>query len=110
MNWVNCHCTIGLHPLPERIIALAFILGKGNTIFCDLSPCAGVSPSGREHCLAPDMELAAHPTLIPTKPSEPYSCAGPGLCSVLLHQLNKSAISGLRAVVAGAAQVNATHI
>lgn len=60
--------------------------------------------------LAPDMELAAHPTLIPTKPSKPYSCAGPGLCSVLLHQLNKSAISGLRAVVAGAAQVNATHI
>lgn len=85
----------------------------GNTIFRDLSPCAGVSPSGWNiaqplPCPAPNVGLAAHPTLIPTKPSQPYNCVG--LCSVLLHQLNKSAVSGLRAVVAGAAQVNATHI
>lgn len=55
----------------------------------------------------PSVGLAAHPNLTV---AQPYNRVGLGLCSMLLNQLNKSAVSGLRAVVAGAVRVNATHI
>lgn len=119
MNLVNCHSTTGLYCLPGRIFALAFILGKGNIILHDLSlvlMCSHLAGALHSHLpvllssVHPSVGLAAHPNLTAAKPSQPYNCVGLGLCSMLLNQLNKSAVSGLRAVVAGAVRVNATHI
>ena len=83
-------------------------------IFCLVLVCSHLAGALHSHVpvllpsVHPDVGLAAHPTLTAAKPSQPYGRAW--LCSVLLDQLNKSAVSGLRAVVAGAVWVNATHI
>lgn len=97
-----------------------FHLGKRKCIFASSFTLCWCAPLWLEHCTAaswscspsvhPDVALAAHPTLAAAKPSQPYGRAEPGLCPLLLRQLNKSAVSGLRAVVAGAVRVNATHI